>query len=88
MGKIPIIFWYSSKLLCIFALQFPFMNNHKAIFMSPTQDKKPVSNQRQAILAEKRAAALRANLKKRKDQGNARKQHDQNLEIDQETHIE
>lgn len=28
----------------------------------------PVPNRKQAILAEKRAAALRANLKKRKDQ--------------------
>lgn len=40
--------------------------------MIPKQDKQPVPNRNQALLAEKRADALRANLKKRKEQTMAR----------------
>ena len=36
--------------------------------MTLEQEKKPVPTQQQTVLAEKRAAALRANLKKRKEQ--------------------
>jgi hypothetical protein len=48
--------------------------------MTLEQEKKPVLNQRQAILAEKRAAALRANLKKRKDQTANRNNKEETLD--------